>query len=532
MVSKEPARVSEASVSNSKSQFISTYPSRQDGPPIRNSDLRPNSVPTQTADVSTTKQTDLTGSHTDGTQLTTSRGHLSISRRGVLASLVGLGGLSLLSDVEFVQPVAAATTEPDVAWAFAAGDTNIDRAYAIAETTDGAVFAGRMTVSGTPNIWLVKVARQSSTTTVLWNETFGPGTAMDMVDVGDGFVVVSSANSGSDVLLLKVDEKGNEVWRQTYDAGESRREVPRALIQTSDGGFAVTGRSFTGLASTNDAFLLRTDSNGNSSQFHRYPFANIENMGDLVQASDGGFVLAGGEITSGISRGLLIKADASGNLVWKQVFGDPGQQALGIALAPSGYALTTAHGFVLSDANGVTQSPVPYASGLSLRDIVVPPDGGYALAGNTLDNELLLLKVDNRGNELWRKTVAPATGGGKAFGVTPTADDGFLLAGEAHDPDASTQAFIVRFAILFADPLVVDGEEYSPKDLDGDWLYEDIDGDGTVTAEDSTALTNIIKAYRKGDLNLTQAQIDALDFNGDGKLTNADKGAYNVITNQ
>ncbi|MDT3433537.1 PKD domain-containing protein [Haloarcula sp. 1CSR25-25] len=86
--------------------------------------------------------------------------------------------------------------------------------------------------------------------------------------------------------------------------------------------------------------------------------------------------------------------------------------------------------------------------------------------------------------------------------------------------------------VVFANPLVVDGEEYLPTDPDEDGLYEDVNGDGAVTADDSTSLSDIIKAYRKGNLTLAGAQVDALDFNGDGELTNADKGAYNRQINR
>lgn len=342
--------------------------------------------------------------------------------------------------------LAATSTAPEVAWTYSRGDTSIDRAYAAVETIDGFVFAGRKTVSGIPNIWVVKGTRHESTDDfqVLWDETFGPGTAVDMVDVGDGFVVVSSANSGTDVLLLKVGSDGTELWRQTYDGGESRREVPSTVIPTADGGFAVAGRSFiSGDASTNDAFLLRTDSSGNPLQFTRYAnSAGIEIVEDMVQAPDGGFVLAGRETVSGIGRGLLLKVDST-NLVWRQVFGDPGQLAFGITLAPNGYALTTADGFVLSDENGNTQSPVPYASGLRpTRDIIRTVDGGYALAGSTFDNELLLLKVDASGTELWRQVIAPPNGGGQAFSVAATRFGGYLLAGETSEN--GTDTFLVR----------------------------------------------------------------------------------------
>ncbi|WP_435075832.1 PKD domain-containing protein [Halorubrum sp. HHNYT27] len=94
------------------------------------------------------------------------------------------------------------------------------------------------------------------------------------------------------------------------------------------------------------------------------------------------------------------------------------------------------------------------------------------------------------------------------------------------DADATDTVTQTVPVVVFANPLLVDGESYLPTDPDGDGLYEDIDGDGVVTADDVIAFKDIIRAYRNGNLTLARAQVDALDFNGDRELTNADLGAY------
>lgn len=82
--------------------------------------------------------------------------------------------------------------------------------------------------------------------------------------------------------------------------------------------------------------------------------------------------------------------------------------------------------------------------------------------------------------------------------------------------------------VVFAKPLIVNGTAYLPQDLNNDGKYEDIDGDGAVVkGKDTFALARLINAYRRGELTLSEAQINALDFNGDGALTGADNGAYN-----
>ncbi len=57
-----------------------------------------------------------------------------------------------------------------------------------------------------------------------------------------------------------------------------------------------------------------------------------------------------------------------------------------------------------------------------------------------------------------------------------------------------------------------------PEDLTGDGLFEDIDGSGEPDYVDVVKLSQIIEAYEAGLIELTEEQIAALDFNGDGVL--------------
>jgi hypothetical protein len=84
---------------------------------------------------------------------------------------------------------------------------------------------------------------------------------------------------------------------------------------------------------------------------------------------------------------------------------------------------------------------------------------------------------------------------------------------------------------VFPEPLVIEVggitlfEIGPPQDLDGDGLYEDVTGDDKVTFGDVVALDIVVTFYERGDLALTDAQVAALDFNQDGRLTEADTTA-------
>lgn len=65
-------------------------------------------------------------------------------------------------------------------------------------------------------------------------------------------------------------------------------------------------------------------------------------------------------------------------------------------------------------------------------------------------------------------------------------------------------------------PGALPGYSVAPVDPDGDGLYEDIDGDGTVTVAEMLYLVEVDES------RLTEAQLEALDATGDGQLTFAD----------
>ena len=74
-------------------------------------------------------------------------------------------------------------------------------------------------------------------------------------------------------------------WQHTYGLGISQ------AIQTSDGGFALTGSiplnpSFSGFP-----WLLKTDSQGNeqwNQSYSKYPDLNLAGVGPTIQTADGG----------------------------------------------------------------------------------------------------------------------------------------------------------------------------------------------------------------------------------------------------
>ena len=82
-----------------------------------------------------------------------------------------------------------------------------------------------------------------------------------------GYVIVGSSTSygagGADLWVLKVDASGEFSWSKTY--GGQGNDVGKDIVQTSDGGYIITGytRSFSS-GGDMDLWLIKTDANGES----------------------------------------------------------------------------------------------------------------------------------------------------------------------------------------------------------------------------------------------------------------------------
>jgi hypothetical protein len=80
-------------------------------------------------------------------------------------------------------------------------------------------------------------------------------------------------------------------WNQTY--GGPTNEYASALVVTSDGGYAIAGVTDSFGAGYSDFWLVKTDAYGNVEWNRTYGGADYEWAHCVLEASDGGFALAG-----------------------------------------------------------------------------------------------------------------------------------------------------------------------------------------------------------------------------------------------
>jgi hypothetical protein len=308
-------------------------------------------------------------------------------------------------------------------WNQTYGGTGRDYVSSLVETSDGGyALAGSTDSFGGvgPNFYLVKTDANGN---MEWNQSYSGAlweNACSLVESSDGGYAIAgyvwSGDGNVDFWFVKTDANGNMKWNQTY-GGTDNNEYAYSLVETSDGGYAIAGETRSSVDPAYDFWLVKTDKFGNmewNKTIGGEP-AGWPQVRALVLTSDGGFALASG--------GLLVKTDASGNMEWTQTY-DGGTIFSMVQVSDGGYGLAgdTSSGagrsdfwLVKTDANGIVEwsqnyggSEVEYSESLEDKiheyaySLVEISDGGYALAGYTVsdfdvDRDFWLIKTNEYG---------------------------------------------------------------------------------------------------------------------------------------
>lgn len=263
----------------------------------------------------------------------------------------------------------------------------------------------RVVASTVASLFLASLALAQAPPPVEW-EYFGePGRVGDVMQASDGdFVFAGTRRVGdSDFELTKISPDGSTVrFSRVYrpDLEGFENQSARAVIEVSTGGYLVVG-THRGSSLRPDIFLVRTDANGDVlwEQVHGTS-GDAETLGCVLETPDGGFLASGRFATSSGNFTnppdfYAVKISANGDFLWGQTYGGE--------LADFGGCLTAA------------------------------PEGGYVLAGFTNDgNDVMLVKIDEDGNELWQNTISLPGAQTTAGNIVPYAG-GYALCGVSYE---------------------------------------------------------------------------------------------------
>lgn len=330
-------------------------------------------------------------------------------------------------------------------WLQTYGGHDYDSAVSIVQTPDG----GFITVgdsyslpnSGTNDVYVVRL---DSIGNVLWEKYFGGSSSdsgHDIVRVEDGYVIAGYAASfgGPSGYLLKIDESGTEIWARTFP-----KRIFRTIELTSDGGFIICADGWDETGNT-DMYLIKTDAGGSPEWTKNFGGARDDYGRAALETSDGGFVITGEKRSDakGPADVLLVKVDVSGNELWRKSYGgyywdfphdiqqtcDDGFIITGISDVE--YSERRIY-LVKTDKDGKLEWQQRFGSGTSDegRAVQQAPDGGYLITGLSRKknaNDPILFRTDANGNLLWEKTYLSSSIMG--YDILQTADGEYIIAG-------------------------------------------------------------------------------------------------------
>jgi len=209
------------------------------------------------------------------------------------------------------------------------GGTGDDYGYSIQQTSDGGYVITGETSSfgaGYSDVFVIKL---DSSGNLSWAKTIG-GTYSDygysIQQTSDGGYVITGETSSFgagyyDVFVIKLDSSGNLSWAKTI--GGTSWDYGYSIQQTSDGGYVITGGTYSFGAGYSDVFVIKLDSSGNLSWAKTIGGTGWDYGFSIQQTSDGGYVITGRTYSfgAGYSDVFVIKLDSSGNLSWAKTIG-------------------------------------------------------------------------------------------------------------------------------------------------------------------------------------------------------------------
>ncbi len=352
-----------------------------------------------------------------------------------------------------------------VTWQKILDYTNNSILYKTQQTSDGGYIAvGTNRIGSYSKMMLVKFDGYGDT---LWNKYFDLNE--NAVYAGfwieetfdKGFIVTGSGpGANTDAYLIKTDSSGNVQWYKTF--GGSASDQGLCVKQLSDNGFILLIRTFS-YSLTSDILLIRTDQAGNEVWSKLYGNTTYHEIGrDIHIIENSGFIIVGWkQITNQPSSVYMIRSDINGDTLWTRTYNsylrstaysvdvtnDKGFIIGGIADStdknyPLGYVIKTD-----SLGNEIWQKRYSSAFKEYCFSIRALSNNRFAFCGmsdSTFFNyeRAILRVIDSDGNILDEKYYRGGLVENAFYSVDFTIDNGFILCG--YSKYNLTKSFIVR----------------------------------------------------------------------------------------
>ena len=220
-------------------------------------------------------------------------------------------------------------------WEKTYGGLQNDVARCVIQTSDGGYLLGGYTESygkGKSDAWLIKTTSEGL---VQWQQHFGGKFHDETIAVietkDEGFAVLANRFVGDakqpqselgdefqyllkqQIWLFKLNKNGEREWEQFYFNNDYNSAA--ALVQTLDGGFAITGNTLIPNKKI-DGWLIKTDAKGNTVWSKFYGGDRNDYFTTMFELPDGSLTIAGTTVSSQTRKDAwLLKTDQAGKVL-------------------------------------------------------------------------------------------------------------------------------------------------------------------------------------------------------------------------
>lgn len=287
----------------------------------------------------------------------------------------------------------------------------------------------------------------------------------NMIITQDGGFICSGwapGSGGQGSMLIKFDANGDTLWCKKY-TDTSWNSLAFSVDETSDGGYVMVGKQYFSSQYDQDILLTRLDTVGNILWVRELGFGPSENGRDVIETSDGGFLLTGSMLrdTNYTTDMIAVKTDSQGNVEWSRSFvgtySSVGWKVL--ELQNGGYVV---HGRIYTDSvysdlltirlttEGDTLWTQTYGGSETefSYSLIETAQHELAVVGTTSSygagqEDILLVLLDLNGNLLWSKSYG-GLGGETGYAINQTNDGGYIIGGRSSSFGLESDMYLLK----------------------------------------------------------------------------------------
>ncbi len=329
----------------------------------------------------------------------------------------------------------------NIQWKNTYGGSDWEWPYAIKPTSDGGYIVAGFTHSddgdisgfqGFRDAWVIKLDAMGN---LQWQNSLGGSnadTARDIIEVGDGYIMVGKDGGGNDgdlqgtgcndnFWIVKLNYSGEIVWQKCH--GGSDIDLAKKITPLGSDQFIVVGYTtsddgdVTGHHGYEDFWVIAIDTDGNLLWQKALGGSSVEEANDVVVNNTMDQIIVVGEVHSedgdvsthyGDLDFWVVFLDTNGTLLSNKTYGGNMEDN------PSSILPLSSGNFIISGVSGSSDGDV---------------------TGNHGSGDFWVINIDASGNLIWNKSMGGSNFENSLGSALATDDEGIILVGHTNSND-------------------------------------------------------------------------------------------------